>query len=101
MKNDLPDSTTLEMRRERGDLIQTYRIMNQIDQINPDKMFQKATYTSTRGHQQKLAKTRPNLDIRKHFYSQRVVDKWNKLSDSATKAPTLLSFKQELSQMGY
>ena len=37
--------TTLEKRRQRGDLIQTYCIMNQIDKINPDSVFQKAVYT--------------------------------------------------------
>ena len=39
--------TTLE-RRQRGE---TYHIMNQIDKIKPDSMFQKALYTRTRGHQ--------------------------------------------------
>ena len=93
--------TTLERRRQRGDLIQTYRIMNQIDKINPDSMFQKAVYTRTRGHEQKFAKTRPRLDVRKYFYSQRVVEPWNKLPESATQAPTLLCFKKELTKLGY
>ena len=94
--------TTLEKRRQRGDLIQTYRIiMNQIDKVNPDTLFQRATYSSTRGHQQKLAKTRPNLDVRKFLYSQRVVDPWNKLPESATISPTLLCFKKELSNLGF
>jgi hypothetical protein len=93
--------TTLEKRRQRGDLIQTYRIMNQIDKINPDTMFKNAEYQGTRGHTQKLAKTRPRLDIRKHFYSQRVVDSWNKMTESAVQAPTLLCFKQNLSKLGF
>ena len=94
--------TTLERRRQRGDLIQTYRIMNQIDKINPDSMFQKAfLYTRTRGHQQKFAKARPRLDVRKHFYSQRAVEPWNKLPESATQVPTLLCFKKELTKLGY
>ncbi len=93
--------TTLNTRRERADLIQTYRIMNQIDKIDPDTMFKKAEHQSTRGHSQKLAKSRFRLDIRKHFYSQRVVDSWNKLPESAIKAPTLLCFKQSLSNLGF
>ena len=93
--------TTLEKRRQRGDLIQTYRIMTQIDKVNPDTLFQRATYLSTRGHKHKLAKTRPNLDIRKFFYSQRVVDPWNKLPESVTTSPTLLCFKKELSNLGF
>ena len=93
--------TTMEKRRERGDIIQTYRIMNQIDRINPDTLFQKADYQGTRGHSQKLAKTRPRLDTRKYFYSQRVVENLNKLPESAIQSPTLLCFKQELSKLGF
>ena len=33
--------------------------------------------------------------------SQRVVDKWNKLPQSAIDAPTLLSFKQELTNLRF
>ncbi|XP_072025076.1 uncharacterized protein [Amphiura filiformis] len=93
--------TTMEKRRERGDIIQTYRIMNQIDRINPDTLFQKADYQGTRGHSQKLAKSRSRLDTRKYFYSQRVVENWNKLPESAIQSPTLLCFKQELSKLGF
>ena len=85
--------TTLEDRRRRGDLIETYRIMHQIDKINPDTMFQRQSYDKTTGHSTKLHKSRAYLDIRKHFFSNRVVDDWNKLPESAVSAPTLLSFK--------
>jgi hypothetical protein len=88
--------TTLEDRRRRGDLIEVYRIMNQIDQINPDTMFNKAEYTGTRGHSQKLAKSRSHLDIRKYFFSQRVINDWNRLPESAVSAKSTLSFKIEL-----
>ena len=95
--------TTLEKRRERGDLLQTYRTMTQIDKTKPEKYFQFAdsTYGRTRGHSMKLAKTRSRLDIRKNFYSQRVVNAWNKLPQSAIDAPTLLNFKQQLSNLGF
>ena len=93
--------TTLEDRRKRGDLIQTYRIVTQIDNINPDSMFQKPTYTSSRGHTQKFAKQRSRLDVRKHFYSQRVVDGWNKLPEATINSPTLLTFKKSLSHLGF
>ena len=93
--------TTLEKRRERGDLLQTYRIMTQIDKSNPENYFQFANYERTRGHSMKLAKTRSRLDIRKNFYSQRVVSKWNKLPQTAIDAPTLISFKQQLSNLGF
>ena len=95
--------TTLEKRRERGDLLQTYRIMKQIDKTKPEKYFQLVNYTygRTRGYSMKLAKTRSRLDIRKNFYSQRVVNAWNKLPQCAIDAPTLLSFKRQLSNLGF
>ena len=93
--------TTLEKRRARGDLIQTYRIMTQVDKSKPESFFQKTEYSKTRGHTMKLAKDRSRLDIRKNFYSQRVVEPWNKLPQCAINAPTLLNFKQELSKLGF
>ena len=93
--------TTLEKRRERGDLLQTYRIMTQIDKIKPEIFFKHQTYDRTRGHSMKLTKSRCKLEIRRNFYSQRVVNRWNKLPQSAMDAPTLLSFKKELSKLGF
>ncbi|XP_072178742.1 uncharacterized protein [Diadema setosum] len=93
--------TTLEVRRKRGDLIQAYRIITQLDNIDPNSIFQKTIYQGTRGHSQKLAKTRPRLDVRKHFYSQRVVDSWNKLPEDVIQSQTLLTFKMKLSKLGY
>ena len=58
-------------------------LMTQIDKTKPVHYFQFANYDRTRGHTMKLAKTRSRLDIRNFFYSQRVVDKWNKLPQSA------------------
>ena len=56
---------------------------------------------STRGHQQKFDKQRSRLDVRKLFFSQRVVEPLNKLPESAINAPTLLCFKRELSTLGF
>ena len=75
--------------------------MSQIDIINPDSMFRKITYQSTTGHSQKLAKTNTRLDTRKYFFSQRVIDSWEKLPEEAVKSPTLLIFKKRLSKLGY
>ena len=70
---------TLEYRRERADLLQVYKIFHGIDKINPNKFFEIAPSTSTRGHSFKIYKQRPNTNIRKHSFSFRVVDTWNSL----------------------
>jgi len=36
------------------------------------------------------------LDLRKHFFSQRIVDHWNKLPDDVVSAATISSFKKSL-----
>ena len=46
-----------------------------------------------RGHSKKLFKRRSRLDIRKHVFSNRTVDKWNVLPDSSMQCTTLNDFK--------
>ena len=45
---------TLHYRRKRADIIQVYRILNGIDNINPDHFFSMADNETTRGHNFKL-----------------------------------------------
>ena len=66
-----------------------------------DTQFQEATHQSTWGHPQKLVKQHQRLHSRKYFYySQRVVEPWNKLPEGTTKVSTLLSFKKDLFKLG-
>ncbi len=44
----------------------------------------------------KLVKNRSRLDLRKHFFSQRVVDVWNGLPSEVVNAVTVNSFKAKL-----
>jgi len=61
-------------------MIQAYKIMTGKDKIDREQFFQLADSNyGLRGHSLKIQKDRPNLDIRKHFFSQRVVNAWNKL----------------------
>ena len=47
----------------------------------------------TRGHSLTINKVRSKLQIRKHFFSQRVVNKWNNLPEKVVQADTINSFK--------
>jgi len=64
------------------------------EKINSDQLFQKATTTELRGHSLKLYKKSSRLELRKHFFSQRIVDHWNKLPDDVVSAASISSFKE-------
>jgi len=50
----------------------------------------------TRGHTWKITKNRSKLDIRKYFFSERVVNRWNKLSQVDVNQTTVNGFKRAL-----
>jgi len=87
---------SLQRRRLRGDLIETYKIVTGKEKINSDQLFQKATTTELRGHSIKLYKKSSRLELRKHSFSQRIVDHWNKLPDDVVFAATISTFKRRL-----
>ena len=47
---------SLHHRRRRGDMIQIYNILNEIDRIDRNIFFEQSSGSSTRGHSQKLVK---------------------------------------------
>jgi ribonuclease P/MRP protein subunit RPP40 len=87
---------SLEKRRVRGDLIQTFKIMKGIDKVNYQDFFEVSNAGKTRGHSIKLAKKRSNRDIRKYFFSQRVINSWNGLTQEIVDADTINCFKNRL-----
>ena len=89
---------SLEYRRLRADVIEVYKIINQIDKINIDKFFTFAQNAGTRGHSRKLYKKRSRLNVRANTFSNRVVDVWNNLTESVVTAPTLNTFKSRLNK---
>ena len=66
-------------RRIRGDMIETYKIMTGKDKLEKRRLFQMATLRG-RSHSKKLYRKYSRLNVRKYWFSQRVVAKWNKLS---------------------
>ena len=70
---------TLVYRRARGDMIETFKILNQYDPDVTPKLRLHA-HTITRGHAQKLSKLRANKNPRKHFFTFRICNMWNSQS---------------------
>ena len=89
---------TLEKRRRMFDMVQVYKILNDVGNIDVSisKISVDANQRiSTRSQSDplNLVKKRNSLDIRKYFFTERVVDIWNKLPSKDKHAPTLRIFK--------
>ena len=84
--------TTLDYRRHRMDMIQTFKIINKIDDIKMEGLFEFSD-SITRGHSLKLKKPRVLKSFRMNSFSIRAIDKWNNLTDDIVNSSTVLSFK--------
>jgi len=89
--------TTLEKRRLRGDLIETYKILTGKDDINYGHLFTlESSDYDLRGHQLKLFKHHNRLNVRKFFFTQRVISAWNSLPSFIVDESSVNSFKRKL-----
>ena len=86
---------TLVYRRLRGDMIETYKIINIYDS-NAVPNITKESHSRTRGHSQKIVKRRSITNLRQNFFTQRIVNTWNGLPNYVVTAPSLDSFKRRL-----
>ena len=84
---------TLEERRNRGDLIEVFKIIKGFEKVDYNNFFKLTHSGRTRGHRYKLSKSRSRLDIRRNFFSQRIVNDWNKLPTIVVEADSINSFK--------
>ena len=65
----------------RGDQTEAFFILNGYENIDRNLFFfSLKKHCSTNGHKEKLVKDQCRLDIRKYSFSQRTINKWNKLS---------------------
>jgi len=92
---------TLKYRRERGDMINTYKMLNGVHekQLCPT-LLMKLEVTGISGRNKlALHQSRCNTDIRKYFFSQRIVAIWNTLPDKVVEAPSVDAFKNRLDKL--
>ena len=91
---------TLAYRRLRGDLIQTYKIMQGLNNVQKEAIFRLAEPDSvTRGHRFKLAKQHSRLKLRQNSLGIRIVNTWNNLPDSIVAAKTVNIFKNGIDKV--
>ncbi|KFW73535.1 hypothetical protein AS28_12077, partial [Pygoscelis adeliae] len=87
---------SLEKRRLWGDLIAAYQYLKGAYKKDGDRLFSRACCDRTRGNHFKLKEGRYRLDIRKKFFTLRVVKHWQRLPREAVDAPSQETFKVRL-----
>ena len=88
---------TLEHRRLRGDMIEVYKYTHgfyKVDKPRLDPANERSQ--NLRGHSMKLNKCDKHGDLRGNFFTLRVNNEWNNLTESVVTAPTLNTFKSRL-----
>ncbi|KAK4824098.1 hypothetical protein QYF61_010618 [Mycteria americana] len=87
---------SLEKRRLRGDLIAAFQYLKGAYKKDEDRLFRRACSDRTRSNGFKLKEGRFKLDIRKIFFTMRVMKHWHRLPRELVDAPSLETFKVRL-----
>ena len=90
---------TLEERRNYADLLEVFKMYKGLSLLPFDHLFTTSSVATTRGHSTKIEKHRCQLDLRRHFFSQRVTTKWNLLPEHVIDAGSINSFKNGLQKL--
>ena len=90
---------SLHERRYRADMRETFKLLKNAYKVNPD-MFFKWKQDNLRGHPMRIHKQRSRTEIRRQFFSNRVVDAWNDFDENIVNAKKIPTFKTRLELNG-
>ena len=87
---------SLEERRNRAVLIEVFEMVKGLSGLS---MFELSTTKHLSGHELKLNKHRSKLEVRRHFFTEQLVNRWNSLDHHTMNASTVNSFKNGLQRL--
>ena len=89
---------TLKFRRQRGDMIEMYKILTgKYDNlVTPNIPI--LSESRTRGNSLKIVNRRCHYDLRKYSFCNRITNAWNSLPEDIVSAPSVNSFKNRLNK---
>ena len=95
---------TLANRRRKYDMVETFKIMHRISNVESKTWFTRANEKSNRNTRLtadhlNITKPSANSNMRKNFYSLRIVNDWNKLPTDTKEAPSLEVFKNTVNEI--
>ena len=93
--------TSLLERRKKMDLIQTFKIINGLDNVNSTTWFtlvgpNNVRQTRNSNCEKNIVGLNSRTDIRKNFFANRVVTSWNRLPPDIEMSRTLHQFKAKI-----
>ena len=63
----------------RADLTETYKILTGLDRVDSERIFPMVEESRTRVHSLRISGKPFRTEVRKHFFTQKVVNVWNLL----------------------
>ena len=92
---------SLETRRTKYDLVQTFKIIHGHDRIDRPHWFtlvgsNPTQVTQVTSDPLNIMRKESNLDLRRHFFSLLVIEHWNSLDAEIKSAVSVSAFKEKI-----
>ena len=95
---------SLEDRRRQYDLVQTFKIVRGFDNVSASTWFNLMGDNPTRVTRNtvdplNIVRKNPRTEIRRNFFSHRVIDSWNNIPSELKNVSSVFTFKKRVSEM--
>ncbi|KAF2351811.1 hypothetical protein FHG87_017432 [Trinorchestia longiramus] len=87
---------SVKQNRLRRQLIETYKYLNGLNDVNLEGLFEKVGYMRTRNNGQKLILRSFKAFQAKNFFPVKIASSWNQLPENIVSAGTVNTFKNHV-----